>query len=179
VSHLLSFFSPLLAISLDENAFEKQTLIQIIIILLIILFVLLVWEISRYLKKKNVKGFSRFFKKVNLEVILEKDRVLRPNLLTMTITNIGKNEADINAPVIEFRKIWSKRKFKLSGISGKQIYPLFIDPGDKHSLRIETSTFHQYDRSIKSYYWARIFVSDVDGRKWISNKVKLRKSLVT
>jgi len=175
----LSILFPLFVFSQDETADEKRTLILTIIILLIIIFAMLAYELNRYLKKNNSKGFSRFFKKVNLEVLLDKDKVLRPNFLTMTITNIGKNEADINAPVLEFRKIWSKRKFKLNGISGSQIYPLFLDPGAKHRLRIETSTFHQYDRSIKSYYWARIFVSDVDGRRWKSNRVKLRKSLVT
>jgi hypothetical protein len=97
----------------------------------------------------------------------------------MTIRNTGKNEADIDAPVLEFRKIWTKRKFKLSGINGNAIYPMFIDTGKSHQLRIETSTFHQYDRSIKSFYWARVIVTDADGRLWKSNSVKLRKSLVT
>jgi len=116
---------------------------------------------------------------VKLNVVLNKDRLFRPQILTLTIRNTGKYEADLNAPVLEFRKIWSKRKFKLNGIKGQQVYPLFLQPGITHQLVIETSTFHQYDRSIKSFYWARIYISDIEGRKWKSNNVKLRKSLVT
>jgi hypothetical protein len=170
---LLGLFSRL------AEAFEKETLVWIILILAIPYLALLLVVIIR--KAKNLKSYklSRLFKKVKLEIVLEKDKPLRPEVLTLTIRNIGKNDADIDAPVLEFRKIWTKRKFKLSGISRQPIYPMFIYPGKLHQLRIETATFHQYDRSIKSFYWARILVSDIDGRQWKSNKVKLRKSLFT
>ena len=158
---------------------EKETLVWIILILSIPFLAALSVFIFRIIKNIRPIKLSRFLRKVKLEILLEKDKPLRPHILTMTIRNTGKNEADIDAPLLEFRKIWSKRKFKLNGISGNQIYPMFIDAGKSHQLRIETSTFHQYDRSIKSFYWARVFVTDVEGRRWKSNKVKLRKSLVT
>ena len=163
---------------LAENL-EKETLVWVILVLSVPFLVVLSVFIFRILKNSGPFKLSRFLKRVKLEIELEKDKPLRPTVLTMTIRNTGKNEADINAPVIEFRKIWSIRKFKLNGISGNQIYPMFIDVGKAHQLRIETATFHNYDRSIRKYYWARIFVTDVDGRRWKSNKVKLRKSLVT
>jgi hypothetical protein len=162
-----------------SERFEKETLGWIILILAIPFLVVMMLIIYRMVKNSGPFKISRFLKIVKLEIELEKDKPLRPQVLTLTIRNTGKNEADINSPVIEFRKIWSVRKFKLNGISGNQIYPMFIDVDKAHQLRIETSTFHNYDRSIRKYYWARIFVTDVDGRKWKSNKVKLRKSLVT
>lgn len=158
---------------------EKETLICIIIVLLIILIGILTYEIRKTPRCKNPFNIIRFFRNVKLELILEKDRFLRPQILTITIRNIGKKEADIDAPVLEFRKIWTKRRFRLTGVNGYMNYPMYIDAGNRHQLRIETAQFHQYDRSIKSFYWARVIVSDVDGRKWKSNKVKLRKSLVT
>ena len=161
------------------EAFEKETLARIILIMaipFIAVLAIFIFRISRNIKPIKL---SRFFKKVKLDILLEKDKPLRPQLLTMTIRNTGKNEADIDAPILEFRKIWTKRKFKLNGINGNAIYPMFIGSGKMHQLRIETSTFHQYDRSIKSFYWARIILTDVDGRQWKSNTVKLRKSLVT
>lgn len=167
------------SISQIASGVEKETLIEIIIILIILLLAVLGYEIQRISRNTNLFGFSRFFRKVQLVITLEKDRLFRPHVLTMTIRNIGKNEADIVAPVLEFKKIWTRRKFKLIGISGQPIYPMYIDTGKTHQLKIETSTFHLYDRSIKSFYWARVYVSDVEGRKWRSNKVKLRKSLVT
>jgi len=158
---------------------EKETLVWIILIMAVpFLFVVSAFIFRITSNIKPIK-LSRFFKIVKLEILLEKDKPLRPQLLTMTIRNTGKNEADIDAPILEFRKIWTKRKFKLNGINGNAIYPMFIDSGKTHQLRIETSTFHQYDRSIKSFYWARVIVTDIDGRQWKSNSVKLRKSLVT
>lgn len=178
-SFSLFIFCPLLSVSQLAAGVEKETLVRIIIVLSILLIAVLGYEILRFMPTGKSFRFSRFFRKVKLEITLEKDRVFRPQVLTMTIRNIGKNEADIDAPVLEYRKIWTKRKFKLNGISGNTIYPMFIEPGNAHQLRIETISFHQYDREIKSYYWARIFVSDAEGRKWTSNKVKLRKSWVT
>ncbi len=176
---LLSTFFPLFTFTPFDIGLEKETLVLIINVLIIILLVVLGYEIQQFLGKRNPGGFTRLFRKSKLEVILDKNRLYRPTVLTMTIRNNGKHEADIEAPVLEYRKIWSKRKFKLNGINGKQIYPLFIEAGASHQLRIETATFYQYDRSVKSFYWARIYVTEVNGRKWKSNNVKLRKSLVT
>ena len=173
-------FDPLAIFSGNETDPEKLQLLRIIAILVIILGLFMARGIWKFFQKKeNRSRIFWFLNKVKLEVTLEKDRLFRPQVLTMTISNIGKQEADLNAPVIEFRKIWTKRKFKLNGIKGQQVYPLFLNPGLTHELQIETATFHQYDRTIKSFYWARIYVSDVEGHQWKSNKVKLRKSLVT
>ena len=175
----LAVLFPLFAFTPFETDLEKETLLTIIYILVLVLFILLIFEIQRYATKRKPGKLKRLFRKQKLEVALEKDRHLRPQVLTMTITNTGKHEAVIESPVLEYRKIWSKRKFKLNGINGQLIYPMYIDPGKHHQLRIETSTFHQYDRSVKSFYWARIYVTEVNGKKWKSNNVKLRKSLFT
>jgi len=176
----LFLFDPLALFSGNETDPEKLQLLRIIAILTAFLVLIVGWEAWKVWKnRKNSGGLFRFLKKVKLNVVLNKDRLFRPQILTLTIRNTGKYEADLNAPVLEFRKIWSKRKFKLNGIKGQQVYPLFLQPGITHQLVIETSTFHQYDRSIKSFYWARIYISDIEGRKWKSNNVKLRKSLVT
>lgn len=172
-------FNPRLYFEQFLSGVEKETLVWIIIILLILLFAVIRFETQHNIKFRRNNTFSLLFRRLQLEIILSKDRILRPQLLTITIRNTGKRDANIEAPVLEFRKIWSKRKFKLNGINGQVIYPMYIDSGKVHQLQVETSSFHQYDREIKSYYWARIVVSDVEGRKWKSNKVKLRKSLVT
>lgn len=173
-------FDPFGLISGNGTDPDKLQLLRIIAVLSVLLCFFILREVWKFFRlPANQKRIFSFYKKVKLEVTLEKDKVFRPQILTLTIRNHGKYDADINSPVIEFRKIWSKRKFKVNGINGHQVYPLFLYPGHVHQLQIETLTFHQYDRSIKSYYWARIFITDADGRQWKSNKVKLRKSLVT
>jgi len=175
----LLLYPTLLSLPQFLSGVEKETLAWIIIFLAVLLIAILGYEIQKYLRGKRPTALFRFFRKVKLEVTLEKDRLFRPQVLTMTIRNTGLYEADIDAPVLEYRKIWSTRRFKLNGYNGKQIYPMFIGPEKTHQLSIETSTFHTYDREVKKYYRARILVTDVEGRKWKSNSVKLRKSLVT
>ena len=171
--------NPLLFLTEVSANFEKETLLQVILILGFLLILLVSYEVSRILKSKGKGTFWRPFWRLRLDVYLDKDRAFHPQVLTMTIKNSGKREVEIEAPVLEFRKVWSKRKFKLSGTNGNYNYPAFINPGDKHQLFIETARFHQYDNEIKSYYFARIYVNDVEGRRWRSNDVKLRKSLIT
>ncbi len=177
--YFLSVLKPLLAFSLNDTNVEKETLIRIIIVLVVVLFAVLAFEIRRFVRNRTTGNLFRFFKRIKLEVTLGKDRTFRPQVLTLNIKNTGTRDVNIEAPVLIYSKIWTKRKFRLNGKNGNQIYPMFIDPGKMHHLRIETSTFHQYDRTIKSFYWAQITVRDVDGRNWRSNVVKLRKSLVT
>lgn len=176
---LLLVSNPLLFLSELSSGVNNETLVLIIIILSVLLLILLGYELLRFLRSRNSGFLSIFFRKIQLSVHLDKDRLFYPKVLTMTIRNTGNQVVDISAPVLEYKKIWSKRKFKLNGVSGQQIYPLLLDPGKTHRLPIETATFQHYDSEIKSYYWARIYVSDVEGRKWKSNDVKLRKSLVT
>lgn len=176
---LLAVFNPPLFVSELGARFEKETLVQAILILALLLVAVVSFDVWRILKNKGKGTIWRPLFRLKLDVFLDKDRVFHPQVLTMTIKNTGKREVEIDAPVLEFRKIWSKRKFKLNGINGNYIYPMMVNPGDKHQLFIETARFHQYDNEIKSFYWARIYVTDVEGRKWKSNDVKLRKSLVT
>lgn len=175
------FIDPLTWFTGSETDPEKLQLLRIIAILSLILTLFIARELWKFSYKRNFyRGFFRqLIKRVSLDVTLEKDKIFRPRVLTMTIRNVGKRDADINAPVIEFRKIWTKRKFKVNGANRRQIYPLSLYVGNAHQLEIETASFHQYDRSIRKFYWARILVSDNQGRQWKSNKVKLRKSLVT
>jgi hypothetical protein len=174
-------FDPLTWFSGSETDPEKLQMMRIIAILSILLAVFIFREAWKAFGHKMSwkRIMLSFSKRVKLDVTLEKDRMFRPQTLTMTIRNKGKHEADINSPVIEFRKIWTRRRFKVNGSRGQQVYPLYLYPGHTHQLVIETVNFHQYDRSIKRFYWARIYVSDIEGRQWKSNKVKLRKSLVT
>lgn len=173
-------YDPLALFTGNETDPEKVQLLRIIAFLVIFLGIFIIRDAWKFFQDQGPLGrHFRFLSKVKLEVTLEKDRLFRPQVLTLTISNIGKYEADLNAPVIEFRKIWSKRRFKLNGIKGHQVYPMYLNPGLTHELEIETATFHQYDRTIKKFYWARVYVSDIKGYSWKSNKVKLRKSLVT
>ncbi|MGE4586704.1 MAG: hypothetical protein AB7D05_05120 [Mangrovibacterium sp.] len=117
------------------------------------------------------------FRNGRLSVCLIPDRRYRPRKLTLRIHNRGKKDLDIQAPVIRFSKVLQVRNFRLNGVNGFSIYPLYLERGRVHELSVVLSRFHDYDPSLRSFYWARIELCDTTGRTYVSGKLTLRKSL--
>jgi hypothetical protein len=112
-----------------------------------------------------------------LKIELTKDREYRPNVLTLKIFNNSRRDIDLQAPVLLFRKLWSKRKFKLKGINRYEIYPLYLEAGKVHELRIDLSVFYSHDKKLRRFYWTKIRVADTKGKEYSSRYVTMRKSL--
>ncbi|WP_299580962.1 hypothetical protein [uncultured Sunxiuqinia sp.] len=135
-----------------------------------------------FIQKFFFKGTSQKGKPVSvsrskLEINLLKDRKYRPTVLTLRVENRSKKDIDLEAPVLSFRKLWSKRKFKLKGINRYEIYPLFLEAGKTHELRIDLSVFYDHDRKLKRFFWAKIQLQDTKGKSYSSSFITLRKSL--
>lgn len=146
----------------------------------IILFVAIGFLVQNIRKKQGISTKSKFrFTRKKLMVELTKDRLIRPKVLTLKIKNTGKRYIDIEAPVLIFRKLWSKRKFKLKRINNKEVYPLYLEAGKSFTVPIELSRFFEHDKKLKRFYWGRIIIQDIDGKTFKSKHVSLRKSLYT
>lgn len=175
------FFTSLLIIPLgvlgqNEVAPEGYKLLWFVLILVAI--PIAYYFINKLVQKPgSQKGRSVSVFRRKLKIDLLKDRSYRPNVLTLKITNRSRKDFDLEAPVLCFRKIWSKRKFKLKGINRYEIYPLYLEAGKTHELRIDLSVFHSHDRNLKRFYWAKIRVRDTKGKKYSSPYITLRKSL--
>lgn len=153
---------------------DKLLLILAILIALPVIFFLASKIVGRKGKPKKQPG-SLFSRKLKVE--LSKDRKYRPNVLTLNILNKSNNDIDLEAPVIHFRKLWSKRKFKLTGINRYKIYPLYLEAGKTHELQIDLSVFYRHDRKLKQFHRAKVWVSDTRGKTYSSGYITLRKSL--
>ncbi|WP_423130332.1 hypothetical protein [Gaoshiqia sp. Z1-71] len=172
---LIFLLIPLVVFSQDEVGPDGYLLLWFLIIPAV---VALIWIFVRWLKnngKAKPAGPSFSFRRLTVD--LKKDRKHRPNTLTLLIRNNRSRDVDIEAPVLLFRKLWSIRKFKLKGINRYQIYPLYLEAGKSHELRISLAVFHEHDRGLRKYYWAKILLQDTRGRKYASKYVTLRKSL--
>lgn len=175
------FFTLLLIIPLgvlaqNEVAPEGDKLLWFVLILVAIPIVY--YFINKLVQKpggQRGRPVSVSWRKLKIDLL--KDRTYRPNVLTLRITNQGRKDIDLEAPVLCFRKVWSKRKFKLKGINRYEIYPLYLEAGKTHELRIDLSVFHSHDRNLKRFYWAKVRVLDTKGKKYSSSYITLRKSL--
>ncbi len=172
---LIVLIIPMMAFSQNEVNPDGYKLLLILLILLLIPFVIFLFR--RIFKKKvKQKPTAKFYWK-KLKVSLGKDKKYRPGNLFLKIENVSRKDVDIEAPVLFFRKLWSKRKFKLKGINRQEIYPLYLEKGKTHELQIDLSVFHQHDRKLKRFYWAKIKLKDTKGTTYSSKYISLRKSL--
>jgi len=171
---LLLLLYPLFSFSSNEPGPEDYKLTWL---LLAIIVVLLVLPLLRE-RGKNGKVVLRMpFIRRRLKVDLIPDRHYRPGTLTLVIKNTSRKDIDIAAPVIQFRKLLLIRKFKLKGIDSNVIYPLYLEGGKMHELRISLRVFYDYDPTLRKFYWARVLLSDINGKRYRTRYVTLRKSL--
>lgn len=157
---------------------EGYKLLWFVVLIVVFAGIGFLYQLLQKKKSKSTTTKSRF-KRKKLDIVLTKDRLVRPKILTITITNIGSRYIDLEAPVLEFRKLWSKRKFKLKRVNNQEIYPLYLEEGKKHIVKIELSRFFEHDKKLKRFYWACIFLQDIGGKRFKSKRVSLRKSLYT
>jgi hypothetical protein len=116
-------------------------------------------------------------RKGKVRIFLDKDRRFYPDYLYLRIENIGKNDVDIDRPLITFENILSERKFRIRGTNRYSFYPLYLDSGKTHKLEIELRPFYQYDRKLKRLPKVSITVFDVQNRKLGKKSIRLRKTL--
>lgn len=173
---LLFFVFPFQAFSQNEVQPEGNKLIWIIVVLMALPVVYYLLFHKFFQKKLRIPGFNSLWKR-SLKVELIKDRQYRPNVLTLKVLNRSRKDVDLDMPTLYFRKLWTKRKFKLKGVDRYEIYPLYLEAGKSHELRIDLSVFFNYDRKLKRYLWAKVRVTDTRGKRYSSRYVILRRSL--
>ena len=160
--------------AMAANEIGPEGLNLLLIVLISIISLTIIWLLF-FRKGKLSFPKNPFSRKLNVKLV--KNKYYKPTHLNLIIENISKKDIDIEAPVILFRKLFAKRKFKLKGINKSEIYPLYLEKGKTHDLNINLSVFHNYDRKLKKYYWCRVFFGDTKGRKYSTKYVKLRSSL--
>lgn len=142
-------------------------------IIVVLILILMIREWGRPGGLKLHLPFAR--RRLRMELV--PDRRYRPQTLTLVIQNVSRRDIDIEAPVIRFRKLFLIRNFKLKGVDRNVLYPLYLESGKVHELPVSVRVFHDYDSSLRKYYWARVLVKDTNGRTYRTAYVTLRKSL--
>ncbi len=168
--------SPSVVLAQTSVGPEGYKLLWITGIVILSLGIVLFFSRMSKKQKSHPKKFLRFRRK-KLALELTKDRLIRPKTLTLTVKNTGSRFVDIEAPVLIFRKLWSKRKFKLKRINNREVYPLYLEAGKTHTVMIDLNRFFEHDKKLKRFYRGQIILQDVEGKTFRSKRVSLRKSL--
>lgn len=127
--------------------------------------------------KKQKQTKKPFFQNRKVDVALVKDALYYPDNLTLTVKNSGNTDIDLDQPLLVLDNFWLKRKFKLKGMGNRSFYPLFLEKGKTHTLKIDLTRFYGHDKKLKKFPKAKVILSDVKGKKLGSKSIFLRKTL--
>ena len=120
--------------------------------------------------------YTNWSVKQKVRVEIGKSRLYYPEFIALTLTNTGSSDIDIDRPLLVFDNWWLKRKFRISGVEGRSVYPLYLEKGKSHSLNIDLSPFYGYDRKLKGYAKINIIIYNVKGKYLGKHSVFLRKT---
>lgn len=126
---------------------------------------------SIYYQRRSARSVSR---KRKPEVYLIGNKSLNPEVLTLFIANQTGKAIDLNSPVLEFKKFFKARKFKLKGPQGDKTYPFHLESGREHELQIKLDVFYKHDSSLSSYPKGRIVIESTAGQRYTSKCIRLQ-----
>lgn len=168
------FVNSLRLFAQNEVGPEGYKLLVLFPLLAAIVVVLVI--ITRF--KQTKRKHRPFLQLKKLSVSLEKDALFYPDNLILSVKNSGSAAIDLDRPLLVFDNFWLKRKFELKGMDNYNFYPLYLEAGKTHQLKIDMNRFYAHDKSLKKYPKTKIYLRDVNGKSLGSKAVFLRKTLV-
>jgi hypothetical protein len=108
------------------------------------------------------------------EIDLFKSRRFNPANIEMVVTNTGTKEIDLEAPVIIFKRWFTKRKFRVLRVEHSEIYPILIGPGKSSSLDISLDQFYDTVPELQLACRMSIEMKDRSGKKFKSQTIRLK-----
>ena len=146
----------------------------IITILVIVFFVFnRTRTFSRGTRGKKL-SFSKRRVLYDAEIDLIKSRRFNPSNIEMVVTNTGTKDIDLNAPVIIFKRWFTKRKFRVLRVEHSEIYPIIIEPGKSSILDISLEQFYDTVPELQLACRMSIEMKDQNGKKFKSQTIRLK-----
>ena len=108
------------------------------------------------------------------EINLIKSRQFKPSNIEMVVTNTGTKDIDLNAPVIIFKRWFTKRKFRVLRVEHSEIYPILIEPGKSSILDISLDQFYDTIPELQLACRMSIEMKDQNGNKFKSQTIRLK-----
>ncbi len=167
-------FINLVLFAQNEVAPEGAKLLWFLLVL--VLGIGLYFVFSRKSKKTGSQK-KPLFQRKRIKIELKKERLYYPDELLLKVENTGNSDIDLDKPLLIFDNFWLKRKFKLKGMDNRTFYPLYLEKGKTHTLRIDLNRFYLHDKKLKKFPKTKVKVFDVKGKQLGSKSVYLRKTL--
>ncbi len=119
-------------------------------------------------------SFKKKSKPYDADITLTKNRFLNPSNIEMTVTNTGLKDIDLHAPVIVFKRWFTKRKFRVLRVEHSEIYPILLEPGDASVLDISLDQFFEVVPELQLACRMSIEMKDLNGKQFKSGTIRLK-----
>jgi hypothetical protein len=108
------------------------------------------------------------------EINLNKSSRFNPSNVEMSVTNYGTKEMDLYAPVIIFRRWFTKRKFRILKVEHSEIYPILLEPGKTSVLDISLEQFYEAVPELQLACRMSVEMKDRSGIRFKSRTIRLK-----
>jgi len=119
-------------------------------------------------------SFRKRTKPYAAEITLRKNRMLNPSNIEMAVSNTGTKEIDLYAPVIIFKRWFTKRKFRVLKVEHSQIYPILLEKGKAYFLDISLEQFYETVPELQLACRMSIEMKDLSGKIFKSRTIRLK-----
>jgi hypothetical protein len=125
-------------------------------------------------KSGRKMSFRKKTKPYCAEIFLLKSRWLNPSNIEMTVTNAGTKEIDLYAPVIIFKRWFTRRKFRVLRVEHSEIYPILLERGKSYILDISLEQFYDTVPELQLACRMSIEMKDLNGNRFRSRTIRLK-----
>jgi len=127
---------------------------------------------------KGVAGrkmsFGKKSKPFDVAINLIKSSRLNPSNIEMVVINTGTREIDLHAPVITFKRWFTKRKFRVLKVEHSEIYPILLEKNKTYVLDISLEQFYEEVPELQLACRMSVEMKDLGGRKFSSQTIRLK-----
>ena len=152
-------------------------LLKMALVITILVMGFVIYFRTRTFSKGNSGKKMKFNRKrmpYNAEINLSKNWQVNPFIIEMKVTNTGTKEIDLYAPIIIFKRWFSKRKFKVLRVEHFEIYPILVEPGKSSYLNISLEQFYNTAPELQLAFRMCVEMKDRNGKIFRSHTIRLK-----
>ncbi len=156
--------------------FELQLMKGILIIIVMVIGFFIFNRSRTFAKGASGRkmSFGKRSKPYSAEITLLKNQRFNPSNIEMFVTNTGVREIDLHAPVIIFKRWFTRRKFRVLKVEHSEIYPILLERDKSYLLDISLEQFYETVPELQLACRMSVEMRDLQGNKFKSQTIRLK-----
>jgi len=156
--------------------FELMMMKGILIIIVLVIGFFLFNRSRTFAKGTSGKklSFSKKSRPFAAEIKLYKNRRLNPTNIEMVVINTGTREIDLHAPILIFKRWFTKRKFRVLKVEHSEIYPILLEKDKNYFLDISLEQFYETVPELQLACRMSVEMKDLSGKRFKSQTIRLK-----